>query len=276
MKGRAMGDSFDLDRYFERVGYRGRGTADTETLHALTAAHAQSIPFENIDVLLGRPIRLEAQALYRKLVVDHRGGYCFENNGLFLAVLDRLGFTVRPLGARVRLGVADRRVIPARTHMLLEVTLDDGRWITDVGVGAASLTRALRFAADREQQTPHDIRRIERDGGRWFHQIYRDGVWVDVYEFTEQMMPPVDRKVANWYASTHVDSHFTRDLTVALARPGGRRVTLSHDTLTLRAPDGSADKRKLADTGQLLGALRQYFGIDLPAGTPLKLVPEAI
>ena len=93
----------NLAAYFQRIGYRGRYQPDLTLLSALTAAHTHSIPFENLDVLLGRPISLEPDALFQKLVVQRRGGYCFEQNGLFLEVLRELGFQVVPLSARVRL-----------------------------------------------------------------------------------------------------------------------------------------------------------------------------
>lgn len=264
-----MHDSIDLDRYFARIGYAGPRAPTLPVLHALTGAHAQSIPFENVDVLLGRPIRLEPDALFAKLVTARRGGYCFEQNGLFMAVLARIGFAVRPLGARVRLGHPDRRVPTPLTHLVLEVTIDGEAWVTDVGVGSASLTAALRLVAGIEQPTPHETRRLVRDDGRWYHQILRGGEWIDVYGFSGEAMPFVDRTVANWYTSTHPESKFRRDLGVALARPDGKRVTLANRELTFRARDGSADTCVLGTPEELLHALREQFGIDLPPGTQL-------
>lgn len=261
-----MDDPVDLERYFERVGYRGSRVPTIEVLHALTAAHSESIPFENLDVLLGKPIRLEIGAIYHKLVEEHRGGYCFEQNGLLMAVLSRLGFEVRPLSARVRVGVSDRQVVVPRTHLVLEVNIAGELWLTDVGVGSASLTCALRFQADIEQPTPHETRRLVRADGKWFHQIRYGDEWADVYEFTGEEMPFVDRKVASWYTSTHSDSKFRRHLSVALARPGGRRVTLFDHELTLRGADGAAEKQAVSSPEQLLGVLHDRFGLTLPAG----------
>jgi N-hydroxyarylamine O-acetyltransferase len=264
-----MADAIDLERYFERVGYAGPCEPTLEVLNALTRAHAQSIPFENIDVLLGRPILIEPEALFRKLVLARRGGYCFEQNGLFLAMLARIGFQVRPLSARIRLGEPDRRIPVARTHLVVEAQIDGESWITDVGVGSTSLTRALRWIADDLQPTPHETRRLVHADGRWFHQVQRGENWVDVYEFTGETMAYIDRKVANWYTSTHPDSIFRRRLQVALAQTGGRRVALSGDELSFRAADGTAEKRTLSTRGELLDALRDHFGIDLPPDTPL-------
>jgi len=105
----------DLDAYFARTGYTGPRTPTLETLHGLVRAHVQTIPFENLDVLLGKPIDLEPAALMQKLVHDRRGGYCFEQNTLLLEVLTALGFHVRPLSARVR-WQRPRDYTPARTH----------------------------------------------------------------------------------------------------------------------------------------------------------------
>lgn len=260
----------DLDGYFERIGYTGPHTASIDTLHAITRAHAQSIPFENIDVLLGRRIELAPAALYEKLVVAQRGGYCFEQNGLLFEVLTQLGFEVRPLSARVRVGVTDRDVNLPRTHLLLEVRIGDTGWITDVGVGAASLTRALRLEADTEQVTPHDRRRLQHVAGKWYHQILRDGVWQDVYEFTGETMPLIDRIVGNWYTSTHPDSKFRKNLAVALARPDGGRVTLHNNTLTRYGNEGPVEHMDVSAPEALRTALRAHFGIHVRADSRIR------
>lgn len=258
-----MTAALDLDGYLARIGYAGARTPTLDVLHALTLAHAQAIPFENLDVLLDRPIELAPAALYAQLVTRRRGGYCFQQNGLLLEVLQQLGFTVRPLRAAVRVGLPDRAADAGHTHLALEVTIDGEAWLTDVGVGAASLTHALRLVADIEQATPHDLRRFQRADGKWYHQVLRAGAWADVYEFDGGTMRPRDCSIANWYTSTHPDSKFRRELFAARALPDGQRVTLHNAELTLRAPDGVADTRMLAGAMQLGDALHAQFGIDL-------------
>lgn len=265
----------DLERYFERIGHAGTHAPTATTLHALTRAHTQSIPFENVDVLLGRPIRLGPQALYRKLVDGHRGGYCFEQNGLFLEALRQLGFTVRPLRAAVRMEQANRNIPTAHTHLALEVCIGSTRWLTDVGFGSSSLTCALRLEPDIEQHTPHDTRRLVRVRGRWFHQILHDGAWVDLYAFDGETMSLPDRRVANWYTSTCPDSHFRHDLMVALALPDGGRATLYNHQLTLRGANGVTSQHIITDENALLKVLRRQFGIDLPADTHFALTAAA-
>lgn len=258
-----MGNTFDIDAYLARLGYQGSTAPSLAALDALTRAHSQSIPFENLDVLLRRPIHLEPQRLYDKLVATRRGGYCFELNGLFLELLVRLGFAARPLAARVRLGTADRSIMVQRTHLTLAVNLDGQDWITDVGVGATSLTRALRLEDGVPQPTSHDVRRLVREGGKWYHQVQHAGQWVDVYEFTGEDMPMVDREVANWYTSTHPASHFLQGLTAARVLPEGRRVTLSGRILKIREADGHAREQVLDGPQALQAALHGHFGIAL-------------
>jgi len=256
----------DLDAYFDRIGYRGPRVPTLEVLHALTAAHAQAIPFENLDVCLGTSIELDADALFGKLVTRRRGGYCFEQNGLFLLMLAELGFAVTPLSGRVRLG-RPRDFTPARTHLFVRVALDGVAWLTDVGVGAASLTNAIRFDVEGEQPTAHETRRIVREEGRWFHQIRYGDIWADVYEFTGEEMPFIDRVVGNWYTSTHPQSHFRDKLMVARALPEGRRATILNREFTLRARDGRVETRTLSGDEELLAILAEHFGLVFPPGT---------
>src|SRR3954452_23259397 len=118
----------DLERYLARIGHAGPCQASLSCLNALIAAHTRTIPFENLDVLLERPISLEPRDVEGKLVVQRRGGYCFEQDGLFLEVLQTLGFTAAPISARVRLQ-RSREETPARTHMFLRVELEGRSWL---------------------------------------------------------------------------------------------------------------------------------------------------
>jgi N-hydroxyarylamine O-acetyltransferase len=256
----------DLDAYFDRIGYAGPRAPTLAALRALSAAHARAIPFENLDVLLGRPIRLEPEALVEKLVHARRGGYCFEQNGLLLEVLTALGFQVAPLSARVRLQ-HPRAFTPPRTHLFLRVELEGQSWLADVGVGSATLTAPIRLEPDVEQPTLHEPRRLVREGGRWFHQIRHGDAWSDVCEFTLEEMPPIDRELANWFTSAHPQSHFKNRLIAARAEPDGRRVTLLNRELKLRAADGQAEARELASPEALLAVLAEHFGLRFPPGT---------
>jgi N-hydroxyarylamine O-acetyltransferase len=261
-----VSEPVDLDAYFARIGYTGSRTPALATLQSIVEAHTRVIPFENLDVLLGRPIQLDAASLERKLIHEHRGGYCFEQNGLLLLVLDALGFRVAPLSARVRLQ-RPREFTPPRTHVFARVDIDGEPWLADVGVGGLSPTSAIRLTTDAEQPTPHETRRIVRERARLFHQARLGGVWSDVCEFTLEEMPPIDREVANWFTSAHPQSHFKSRLLVARAAPGGVRLTVLNDEFTIRQPDGRGDTRLMTSPEELLGVLEEHFGLHFPEGT---------
>ena len=261
-----MNPLIDLDAYFVRIGYAGPRAATLATLHAIVAAHTQTIPFENLDVLLGRGINLDPAALQQKLIRDHRGGYCFEQNTLLLHVLEALGFQVAPISARVRLQ-HPRTFTPPRTHLFLRIELDGESWLADVGIGALSLTSAIRLHTGAEQFTPHEPRRIVREGARLFHQARLGGDWTDVCEFTLEEMPPIDREIANWFTSTHPQSHFRNRLVAARAAPAGGRLTLVNKDFTIRHADSRVEKREIATADELLAVLADHFDLHFSAGT---------
>jgi N-hydroxyarylamine O-acetyltransferase len=255
----------DLDRYFARIGYRGPRAPTLATLDGIVAAHVETIPFESLDVLLSRRIDLDLAAIERKLVHDHRGGYCFEQNALLLTVLTALGFEARPLSARVRYQ-RPRDFIPTRTHLFVRVELDQP-YLVDVGIGGLSLSAAIRLVLDEPQPTPHETRRLIANGGALFHQVLFGTEWHDLYEFTGEEMPPIDREVANWYTSTHPASHFKTRLWVARALPEGGRLTLLNRELSERGRDGHAEHHQIATPDELLAVLDQRFGLAFPPGT---------
>ena len=252
-----------IDAYFARIGYRGSHTPTLETLNKIVRAHVQTIPFENIDVLLGKPIELAIECVTQKLIHERRGGYCFEQNTLLLHVLTELGYRVKPLSARVRYQ-RPRDYTPARTHLLVRVELDQS-YLVDVGVGSMSLTSALRLDEHGEQATPHEPRRLLREHDRIYHQVRFGDEWHDVAELTLEEMPEIDRITANWYTSTHPQSHFKSRLTVARATPTGR-IAIANDELIRREATGEAtiEKQRIESPRHLLQLLDDEFGISLP------------
>lgn len=251
-----------LDAYFDRIGYRGPRTPNAETLHAITRAHTQSIPFENLNPLLNVPVPIEAEALFEKLVHQRRGGYCFEQNGLLLSVLAQLGYEVRPLRAGTRFVQTDRRLPVGHTHLVVEVRIGHELWISDVGVGSHSLTRALRFALDEPQDTPHDERRFVREGAQYYHQMRQGDRWVDLYEFGGEAMHETDREIANWYTSAHPQSRFRHNLIVARALPSGQRISLNNAVFKERDAQGHAVERPVADLPSLMQILQERFRLN--------------
>jgi N-hydroxyarylamine O-acetyltransferase len=262
-----MEKPLDLDAYFDRIAYSGPRAPTLEVLRGLVARHIMAIPFENLDVLLGRGIDLADDAVERKLVTERRGGYCFEQNSLLLRVLTTMGYRATPLSARVRIG-RPRDFTPPRTHLFLRVEIAGEAWLADVGVGGLSPTTTLRFDTEAEQPTPHEPRRIVREEGRWFHQARLGDTWTDVYEFTMEEMPPIDRELGNWFTSTHPASKFRTNLMVARAGEGGTRYSILNDEFTIRREaEGIVERRVIATPEQLLSLMEEYFGLRFPPET---------
>ena len=257
-----MNQPVNLDAYFDRVQYAGAREASLGTLRVLHALHPAAIPFENLDPLLGRRVRLDLGAVQGKLLVSRRGGYCYEHNGLFAAVLTALGFRVTRLAARVIYG----RPNPAnarRSHMLLLVDMAEGTFLADVGFGGQSPSAPLRLDTTVEQRTPHGAYRISRQNDRFELAAEVDGEWRGLYRFTLEEQTPEDYEMANWYVSTHPDSEFTTQLFVA-RHPPAKRLTLLGNQFTIRAIDGASKTRMLASAEEIADVLEREFQIHLP------------
>ena len=267
----------DLDAYFARIGYAGPRVATLDTLRALHAAHPAAIAFENLDPLLGRAVPLDLASVQRKLVQQRRGGYCFETNGLFLAVLRTLGFAVTGLAARVLIGHAPGT--SRRSHMVLKVDLEQGPYIADVGLGSWTLSAPLNLAEEGEQQTPHGVFRIVRQEGFFEQQTKLDGEWRPLYRFTLEETYPQDYEVANWYTSAHPESQFRRRL-MAARLPEGRRLGMLDNRLSIHQPDGQTERRELKSAAEIARVLEEEFAIALPGpreelmGALARLIPQ--
>lgn len=257
---------FDLDAYLARIGYAGARSATLETLHAITWHHATTIPFENLDVLLGRGIALTPEAITAKLVHARRGGYCFEQNNLLLLALRALGFRVTPIGARVR-WQQPRDYVPPRTHLFLRVHFGPGDWLTDCGLGAASLTGAIPLEFSRELPTPHEPRRLVKEDGRLFHQMKTGDAWADLCEFTLDEMHPIDCEVANWWTSANPASKFKQDVAVGLALRDGTRKAIRGGIFTHRRGAEVLHQQEIGSAAELLELLAGDFQLQFPPGT---------
>lgn len=269
-----MKDAFDLDAYCSRIGYRGERAATLAVLRELHALHPSAIAFENLNPLLGLPVRLDLATLREKLIRNGRGGYCYEHNTLLRAALDSLGFQVTSLGARV-IWNRPMDAITARTHMLLLIDLPEGRFIADVGFGGQTLTAPLRFEIDTTQTTPHEPFRLiayrNSNGERETRDIRDEyvlqtcirGQWRALYRFDLTPQYPVDQELTSWYLSHHPESQFTTTLRVARAG-ARRRYALLNNELTVHELDAPSRTRLLTSETELRETLQSTFGIALP------------
>jgi len=259
----------DLDAYFKRISYSGNARPTLATLKAIHLAHATHIPFENLDVRLGKPIRLDVPSLEAKLVHGGRGGYCFEQNTLLAAVLEQLGFDVTRLAARVRLGA--HRILP-RTHMALEVDVHGHPWLADVGFGGGGLLEPLPLAERETRQFSWEYR-LTMEDSHWVLAERRHRQWLDFYAFTREPQLPIDFEVANYYVATHPESRFVQTLTVQLPLPT-TRYSLNNRTLTTTRPTGETTRPVESDEA-LLKLLADRFGLHVASG-PWLPTPEPV
>ncbi|MEV3859809.1 arylamine N-acetyltransferase [Streptomyces sp. NPDC050095] len=252
-------EELNVEAYLARIGFKGDLKTDVGTLQGLHRAHVAAIPFENLEMMLGRPVPLDLPALQDKLVRRRRGGYCYEQNLLFAAVLERIGFRVRGLGARVRWGTDALRPV---THMLTRVEAGGEEWLCDVGFGASGLREPipLRDGAQVGVGTGEfSVRKESADV--WVLRAMRPDGWRDVYAFTSEERHPVDYVVLNHYTSTHPRSTFIRRPVVQYAAEDARRMLTGRE-LVIEYADGERVERELVE-GELRSVLDREFGVEL-------------
>ncbi|MDV3128593.1 arylamine N-acetyltransferase [Mycobacterium sp. 21AC1] len=256
--------AIDLTGYFDRIGYQGSARPDLDTLQAIVAAHNRSIPFENLDPLLGVPVAdLSAGALSDKLVSRRRGGYCYEHNGLMGYVLEQVGFEVERFAGRVLWMKAPDAPLPAQTHNVLAVRAPgiDGRYLVDVGFGGQTLSSPIRLEAGPEQQTRHEPYRLVDEADGYVLQAKIRGDWSPLYSFTSRPQPRIDLEVGSWYVSTHPGGIFVVGLTVALITDDARFNLRGRNLAIHRS--GGTERIRFDTAAQVLDALGDRFGIDL-------------
>lgn len=252
--------AFDVDAYLKRIGLGAPPAPTAEGLHALHRAQPLAIPFENFDILLGRGISLEPEAVFDKLVRRPRGGYCFEVNGLFLRALQAFGFEARALLGRVHIAGP----VTGRSHQLSLVRVGGEDWIADVGFGSGTALAPMRLVLDEPQQVPGSVRRYVADEtyGTVLQQRGEDG-WSNLYSFDMCHVIDSDRAMGNHFTSTHPGSFFTW-ARVATRPTATGRVSLMDYTLR-RVEDGRETVTRLEEGEPYLAALRENFGIGIDA-----------
>ncbi|MFP8943599.1 arylamine N-acetyltransferase family protein [Streptomyces fenghuangensis] len=270
------GAELDLDAYLARIGHDGDRSPTEANLRALHRAHVLGIPFENLEIVLGRPVPLGLPALQDKIVRRARGGYCFEHARLFAAALERLGFGVGGLTSRV--GMGSGRVRPA-THAVLRVetaqTADTGRvWICDVGFGGSPLEPVELADGARTSGSGWEFR-LERtatplgataQAREWvLHERRGAGEeWSDLHAFTLNPQYAIDWEVGNHYVSTHPRSPFVRRPIVQRTGPDVRQALYGATWVTTARADGSRRVRELKPR-EVPEVLRDVFGVGLDA-----------
>jgi N-hydroxyarylamine O-acetyltransferase len=252
-------DQSQAQAYLSRIHYDGSLNRSYETLRSLHIAHTFHIPFENLDIHLGREISLEPQNLFEKIVMRRRGGYCYEMNALFALVLESLGFDVRRLMARMIAGYTETRPL---THQVLLVTIDGKRWIADVGNGRNGLIAPLALEKDSvDQQYNRRYRLTSQDEYRYLFQTETEGQWEDIYAFTLESYQSVDYVPANFYNSHAPDSRFVQRKFCTMPTPEGRVTLTEMDLKITRTSETQVSTVASMDEYHTL--LKRYFGIEI-------------
>ncbi|MEO5492430.1 MAG: arylamine N-acetyltransferase [Sphingomonas sp.] len=263
--------TFDLDAYLTRIRLPARPTLDDFGLAAVQRMHRLAIPFENLDIRLERGIRIDSESVFAKLVTAKRGGYCFEQNRLFLDALTALGFAARPLLARVWLGASET---PGHTHMLLLVTIDGRAWIADAGFGGSYCPPMPLVDGAEAESLDGATHRLTVDDRGWVlsrsgHPGATDGRgpqegWADQYSFTLADVAQADLAMSNHWTATAPGTRFLDLVVVSIALPNG------FASLTDRAYKhhvaGEDTAATIDDSRAYRERLSSMFGIDLSAG----------
>lgn len=263
-----------IDAYLRRLGVEQPARPTVDALRELHLRHLRTVPFENLSVHLGEEVVLDEKRLLDKVVQRRRGGFCYELNGAFGALLAALGHDVTLLAARVY-GDGGRLGIPY-DHLVLRVrTVDGGDWLADVGFGA-HCHLPLAFGERGEQEDPGGTFRIveagaDAAGARGGHDgaeaadldVTRNGR--PVYRLEVRPRALDDFTAGAWWHSTSPASHFTRSLVCSRITEDGGRITLSGRRFTVTAPDGTRREREIGTDEEVLGVYRDRFGIGLDA-----------
>lgn len=275
----------DLPRYLARIGLPAVPRADAEGLAAVQAAHRLAIGFENLDAMLGRAIRIDSEAVFDKLVLRGRGGYCFEQNRLFGDALAAIGIASRPLLARVRLG-AMPATTPPRTHVCLLAEPGGEPWLADAGFGGSNLP-PMPLAHGAEARTDdgarHRLRRIGAPGtldGEWLLERAgpaestdgrggANGEWQPQYSFDLAEVAPDDLEQANHWTATRPGTRFTT-LHIASIPLARGFASLTDRALSVTGPDGTT-RRTIATAHDYACTLRETFRIELAVDEVARL-----
>ncbi|HTO16226.1 MAG TPA: arylamine N-acetyltransferase [Edaphocola sp.] len=254
-----------LNDYFCKIGFEKEARPDLETLKELQEKHLNCFPFENLNSFIHLPVLLDASSLHQKFLNQQRGGYCFEQNLFFMEVLQAIGFIVRPILARVfnndsRLG---------RTHQILLVDIDGVFYVSDTGYGGMGSPHPLLLNSTKSQETYLNNYRIEKKEFVYHLNILIAEDWREMYSFdlVEYLYP--DIIIANWYISTHCDSHFTNDLTLAKI-DGTKRYGLKNNILSIYCKGELIEKIVLKNTSEIMETIKSYFKISFEGLPGLK------
>ena len=249
--------ALDLQAYLQRIGYHGDTAPSPENLHNIHRHHIYSVPFENLDIHIDRPIVLNTDAIYDKLVTRRRGGFCYEQNGLFAEMLRLMGYDVRLMEARV---YRDDGSLGIRWDHLALLVEHEERWLCDVGFGQ-SFVEPLQFDSQAPQPRNNHVYRVVHDGSAGDMSVQKDGDWHNEFHFDMEARQLMDFAPGCNYHQISPNSGFTQKRVCSLATPTGR-LTLSGLTL-IETIDGQRTETTLRSKDEVTQVLKECFGVEL-------------
>lgn len=289
----------NYSHYLEQLGFTKPEinkpiTPDLETLQRLQMAHLTQHPFQSVTTVLNRPVDLEAASIYNKVIERRLGGYCYELNGLFLALLHHLGYEARIITGIV---IIDNQLEPrnARTHMAIMVTIEQQNYLVDVGFGGLVPTAPLLFAHNQQtkdqslqnnkaaqiQTTPHGRYKIIRDDSfnnqnerpilphaevnyeRYILCCEVKSAWQMLYVFDLLPQAKIDMIVGNWYISSYPKSPFKDKIMVSRAEKDGIKHTLFNNKYHKHELGKPSQTKILSSVDELLSQLKEVFFMNL-------------
>lgn len=258
----------DLQAYFDRIGYVEGGT-DSERLRRVHRAHITHIPFEALDVYNGKTLSLKPEDLFDKMVTRGRGGYCFEMNGLFCAMVREMGIPIYGVLARIAMAPG---AFGAHTHRMNIAEADGARWVCDVGYGGDCFTVPLRLEPGLEQTAYGTTYRIVKgEKVQYSVQILREEGFTDMLGFDDIPALPEDFELSNFYTNCHPTSGFRNFLMLNRFTEEGR---YSLFNLSLNTVDASGPHRREVPWEELPRVLEDCFGLkDMPDRPPAPMPP---
>ena len=254
-------DVFSLDSYFERINYKGGAEVSEGTLRDVHIAHTLNVPFENLDVFYRRPILLDGASLYKKIVMERRGGYCFEMNGIFSLVLQEMGFKVTNLLAKVSVNGVH---YTTKTHQAILVEAGGNRWLADVGFGNDGMIAPLILELNTEQQQfAHTYRLVTDSKLGYVLQKKNEEGYYPLYAFTLDECSPEDFLMSNHFTSTFPESFFLTMRMCTMPTKDGR-ITLTDSRFKV-VEKNDVSELPIADDDEFHAVLKEHFSLDLAA-----------
>jgi N-hydroxyarylamine O-acetyltransferase len=250
-----------LDLYFERINYSQSPKVNLQTLRDLHLLHLQHIPYENIDVFCHQGVKLDRETLTRKILLRDRGGYCFEQNGLFSLALAELGFKSHANMARVH---RNRPAPGGRTHHINLVELDGRTWVCDVGFGGSGFREPLMLQADVEVEQLGENYRFHENAEHGFYlQRKMEQAWDPLYTFKIEPALPIDLHMANFYTSKSPDHVFLDAIMGTRMTARGRVTLLNHTFKVFDLTEDTLKKQTVTDFAAYLANLKEHLGVKL-------------